>query len=100
MLRWLGLDWDEGPEVGGPVGPYLQSERADIYADALVRLRDGGFTYDCYCTNDEVEARRKASGSKIMGTTGSAATSTPTRWRRSWPTAGARSSASGCPTGR
>lgn len=67
VLRWLGLDWDEGPEVGGPVGPYLQSERADIYADALVRLRDGGFTYDCYCTNDEVEERRKASGSKIMG---------------------------------
>ena len=67
VLHWLGLDWDEGPEVGGPVGPYLQSERADIYADALVRLRDGGFTYDCYCTNDEVEARRKASGSKIMG---------------------------------
>ena len=67
VLRWLGLDWDEGPEVGGPVGPYLQSERADIYADALVRLRNGGFTYDCYCTNDEVEARRKASGSKIMG---------------------------------
>ncbi len=67
VLHWLGLDWDEGPEVGGPVGPYLQSERADIYADALVRLRDGGFTYDCYCTNDEVEARRKAGGSKIMG---------------------------------
>jgi glutamyl-tRNA synthetase len=67
VLRWLGLDWDEGPEVGGPVGPYLQSERADIYADALVRLRNGGFTYDCYCTNDEVEARRRASGSKIMG---------------------------------
>ncbi len=67
VLRWLGLDWDEGPEVGGPVGPYLQSERADIYVDALVRLRDGGFTYDCYCTNDEVEERRKASGSKIMG---------------------------------
>ena len=67
VLRWLGLDWDEGPEVGGPVGPYLQSERAHIYVDALVRLRDGGFTYDCYCTNDEVEARRKASGSRIMG---------------------------------
>ena len=67
VLHWLGLDWDEGPEVGGPVGPYLQSERADIYADALVRLRHGGFSYDCYCTNDEVEARRKAAGSKIMG---------------------------------
>ena len=67
VLHWLGLDWDEGPEVGGPVGPYLQSERSAIYADALARLRDGGFSYDCYCTNDEVEARRKASGSKIMG---------------------------------
>ena len=67
VLRWLGLDWDEGPEVGGPVGPYLQSERTHIYAEALVKLRDSGFTYDCYCTNDEVEARRKASGSKIMG---------------------------------
>ena len=67
MLHWLGLDWDEGPEVGGPVGPYLQSERADIYSDALVRLRDGGFSYDCYCTNDEVDARRKASGSKLQG---------------------------------
>ena len=67
VLHWHGLDWDEGPEVGGPVGPYLQSERADIYADALVRLRHGGFSYDCYCTNDEVEARRKAAGSKIMG---------------------------------
>src|SRR3954453_9200467 len=67
VLHWLGLDWDEGPEVGGPVGPYLQSQRADVYADALVRLRDGGFTYDCYCTNDEVESRRKAAGSKIMG---------------------------------
>ena len=67
VIRWLGLDWDEGPEVGGDVGPYLQSERADIYADALTRLRAGGHTYDCYCTNDEVEARRKASGSKIIG---------------------------------
>ncbi|MGI9155500.1 MAG: glutamate--tRNA ligase, partial [Marmoricola sp.] len=59
--------WDEGPEVGGDVGPYLQSQRADIYVDALARLRAGGHTYDCYCTTDEVEARRKATGSKIMG---------------------------------
>ncbi len=67
VLHWLGLTWDEGPEVGGPVGPYLQSERSEIYTDALARLREGGHTYDCYCTTDEVEARRKASGSKIMG---------------------------------
>ncbi len=67
VMRWLGLDWDEGPDVGGPFEPYRQSERSEIYADALARLRESSRTYDCYCTNDEVEARRKASGSKIMG---------------------------------
>ena len=67
VMQWLGLDWDEGPLKGGDFGPYLQSERSDLYADVLVRLRDHGSTYDCYCTNDEVTARRKASGSKVMG---------------------------------
>ncbi len=67
VMRWLGLDWDEGPEAGGDYGPYLQSERGHLYADALRRLAEAGFTYQCYCTNDEVEARRKASGSKVMG---------------------------------
>jgi glutamyl-tRNA synthetase len=67
VMRWLGFDWDEGPEVGGPHAPYRQSERMDVYADVLVRLREAGRTYDCYCTNEEVEARRTASGSKLMG---------------------------------
>ncbi len=67
LFRWLGLDWDEGPEVGGDHGPYRQSERADIYADALARLAEAGHTYRCFCTTEEVEARRKASGSKVMG---------------------------------
>jgi glutamyl-tRNA synthetase len=67
VMRWLGFDWDEGPEVGGPHAPYRQSERGEIYADVLQRLREAGRTYDCYCTNEEVEARRKASGSKLMG---------------------------------
>jgi len=67
VMRWLGLEWDEGPEVGGPYAPYLQSERMHLYRDALDRLAAGGFTYQCYCTNDEVEARRKSSGSKVMG---------------------------------
>lgn len=66
-MRWLGLDWDEGPEVGGPHGPYRQSERGDLYRDVLERLAASSYTYDCFCTNDEVEARRKASGSKVMG---------------------------------
>jgi len=59
-LRWLGIDWDEGPEVGGPYGPYLQSERFDIYEDVARRLRDAGKAYDCYCTQEEVEERREA----------------------------------------
>ncbi|HEY3013782.1 MAG TPA: glutamate--tRNA ligase [Nocardioides sp.] len=67
VMRWLGFDWDEGPEVGGKYGPYLQSERGDIYTDVLAKLAAAGRTYRCYCTNDEVEARRKASGSKLMG---------------------------------
>ena len=67
LMRWLGLDWDEGPEVGGPYAPYRQSERREIYDDVLTRLYEDGHTYACYCTNDEVAERRKASGSKVMG---------------------------------
>ena len=67
LMRWLGLDWDEGPEVGGPFAPYKQSERGDLYADALERLKASSFTYDCYCTNEEAAARRKAAGSKVQG---------------------------------
>lgn len=67
LWRWLGLDWDEGVEVGGPHGPYRQSERGEIYRDVLARLRDSSYTYDCFCRNDEVDARRKAAGSKVQG---------------------------------
>jgi glutamyl-tRNA synthetase len=67
LFRWLGLDWDEGPEVGGPYAPYRQSERGEIYADVLTRLYEAGYTYACYCTNDEVSERRKAAGSTVMG---------------------------------
>ncbi len=49
-LRWLGLDWDEGPDVGGAYGPYTQSARLAIYDAALARLRDRGLLYPCYCT--------------------------------------------------
>ena len=58
-LRWLGLDWDEGPEVGGPFGPYRQSERMDIYADVAQKLVAGGFAYHCYCSPEELEERRE-----------------------------------------
>jgi glutamyl-tRNA synthetase len=59
-LRWLSLDWDEGPEVGGPYGPYLQSERTEIYADWLARLLSSGAAYHCYCTQEETAQRRAA----------------------------------------
>jgi glutamyl-tRNA synthetase len=67
LWHWLGLTWDEGIEVGGPHGPYKQSERGEIYADVLARLHESSYTYDCFCTTEEVEARRKASGSKVQG---------------------------------
>lgn len=59
-LRWLGLDWDEGPEVGGEYGPYRQSQRLDIYADVARRLEEGGYAYRCYCTPQELQQRREA----------------------------------------
>src|ERR1051325_5573247 len=58
-LRWLGLQWDEGPEVGGPHAPYFQSERIELYREAAQRLLDAGAAYHCYCTPDELDARRK-----------------------------------------
>ena len=59
-MRWLGLDWDEGPEVGGEHGPYFQTQRADRYRAALQRLIDSGDAYPCFCTPEELEASRKA----------------------------------------
>jgi glutamyl-tRNA synthetase len=58
-LHWLGLDWDEGPDKGGPVGPYRQSERLDIYKEHAARLIAGGTAYRCYCTAEELDAERK-----------------------------------------
>lgn len=59
-LRWLGLDWDEGPEVGGPHAPYRQSQRMDIYADVAAKLLASGHAYHCYCSQEELEERREA----------------------------------------
>ncbi len=58
VMRWLGLDWDEGVEVGGPNGPYRQSERMDVYADVAQRLLDAGLAYKAYDTAEELEERR------------------------------------------
>ncbi|MGH7429909.1 MAG: glutamate--tRNA ligase, partial [Candidatus Methylomirabilaceae bacterium] len=59
-MRWLGLHWDEGPEVGGPAGPYRQAERFDIYREYAQRLLEAGKAYYCVCTPEELEVRRKA----------------------------------------
>jgi glutamyl-tRNA synthetase len=61
-LRWLGLDWDEGPEVGGPYAPYRQSERRDVYRDVAGQLLEAGHLYESYSTNEEIEARHRAAG--------------------------------------
>jgi glutamyl-tRNA synthetase len=53
-LRWLGIDWDEGPDVGGPAGPYVQSERLEAYATSLGRLKEAGLIYPCTCTRAEI----------------------------------------------
>jgi len=59
-LRWLGLDWDEGPEVGGPYAPYFQSARLDRYRETAARLVEQHHAYYCYCRPEELQARREA----------------------------------------
>ena len=59
-FRWLGLAWDEAPDVGGPYGPYRQSERLDTYREHAARLLASGAAYRCYCTPEELEAERQA----------------------------------------
>ena len=58
-FRWLGLNWDEGPEVEGPHGPYRQSERFGIYREKVQQLLDSGAAFKCYCTSEELEAARR-----------------------------------------
>ena len=59
-FRWLGIDWDEGPEVGGEYGPYFQSQRQGLYAEAVDRLLTSGHAYRDYATSDEIQAEREA----------------------------------------
>ncbi|WP_322817677.1 glutamate--tRNA ligase [Tepidiforma sp.] len=59
-LRWLGIDWDEGPDVGGPKGPYFQSERLHLYREAAERLLASGRAYRCFCTPERLDALRAA----------------------------------------
>ncbi|HIW62046.1 MAG TPA: glutamate--tRNA ligase [Candidatus Stackebrandtia excrementipullorum] len=64
-ISWLGMDWDEGIDVGGPHGPYRQSQRRDVYDDVIRRLVDSGHVYEAFSTPDEVEARHRAAGRDV-----------------------------------
>ncbi len=59
-LTWLGLDWDEGPEVGGDFGPYFQTQRSQTYVQALERMKERGHAYPCFCSAQEIESGRDA----------------------------------------
>jgi len=61
-LRWLGLDWDEGPEIGGPYAPYRQSQRKELHLDVVRKLLEAGEAYEAFSTAEEVEARHLAAG--------------------------------------
>jgi nondiscriminating glutamyl-tRNA synthetase len=63
-LRWLGIEWDEGPDMGGPFGPYRQTERRDRYGLAAARLLEIEAAYLCYCTPEELDAQRVAAEAK------------------------------------
>ena len=68
-FRWLGLDWDEGPDVGGDFGPYFQSQREDLYRDAVEKLLANGFAYRDYATQEELTEEREraqAAGEKFI----------------------------------
>ena len=63
-MRWLGLDWDEGPEVGGDFGPYAQTERLELYKQAAQKLWDEGHAYPCFCTPEQLAADREAAAAR------------------------------------
>ena len=58
-LHWLGIQWDEGPDIGGPHEPYRQSERKEIYQEQAKKLIDGGHAFYCFCSREELAAVRK-----------------------------------------
>lgn len=81
-LRWLGLGWDEGPQVGGPHGPYLQSQRMDTYREWAQRFLDEGHAYRCYCSEEELTAMREQQkqANQPPGYNGRCRELTPEQW--------------------
>jgi len=68
-LRWLGLDWNEGPEVGGDYGPYFQSQRRDLYHKCAQQLLEGGHAYKCYCSAERLARMRAEVAERCTATT-------------------------------
>lgn len=66
-MRWLGLDWDEGPEIGGSYGPYFQTQRMQSYTDALNALIERDAVYPCFCSKEQLDAKRQAAGEAYSG---------------------------------
>ncbi|MFR7403759.1 MAG: glutamate--tRNA ligase [Coriobacteriaceae bacterium] len=89
-LKWMGLDWDEGPEVGGPCGPYFQTQRTDTYEAALQKLIDAGAAYPCFCTKEELDAKREAAEKTEGGYAATTAPAAPFRPTRPPPHRGRR----------
>ena len=58
-LKWLGIEWDEGPDIGGDFGPYLQSDRIEYHKEYAEKLLENGFAYRCYCSEEELDMSRK-----------------------------------------
>ena len=102
-LRWLGLDWDEGPGVSGPYGPYFQAERVTLHREAAPRLVASGAAYYCYCTPEELQAKRaaaEAAGGAFMYDRTCRALSAEEIATRLMPPAAARRALSACRTAR
>src|SRR5690625_1588795 len=66
-LKWLGIEWDEGPDIGGEYGPYRQTERLDIYKKYVDELLERGLAYKCYMTEEELEEERDAQRAREIG---------------------------------
>ena len=97
-LNWLGIDWDEGINVGGPDGPYRQSERTQIYKDVAAKLFEAGYAYESFSTPEEIEARNVAAGvRRPLATMATIAISPKSRRRPSAQKAVSRLCASVCP---
>jgi glutamyl/glutaminyl-tRNA synthetase len=92
-LKWLGMDWDEGPQKEGAYGPYKQSERLNIYADHLKKLIAADLVYPCYCTEEELEDERQAliMSKRMPRYMGKCRNLTPTE-RKSWEAQGRKPS--------